>query len=182
MKELLDKLSSYNIFNYLFPGVIFAVIANKITHYSFTRPDVLSGAFLYYFIGLVISRFGSLVLEPLLKRFSFVKLEDYRDLALADKKDQKIDVLLEASNVYRTLTALCLGLLLLKVYEQIEYRLPVLRDHVIIAIVAILLVVFLFAYRKQTNYVTERIKVDQQEKTGDAPTENHGHEVMPNSQ
>ena len=25
MKDLLDKLSSYNIFNYLFPGIIFVV-------------------------------------------------------------------------------------------------------------------------------------------------------------
>ena len=35
MKEILDKLSSYNIFNYLLPGIIFVVLMGKLTHYSF---------------------------------------------------------------------------------------------------------------------------------------------------
>jgi hypothetical protein len=65
MKEILDKLSSYNLFNYLLPGIIFVVLASEITRYSFIHDDIVIGAFLYYFIGLVISRFGSLAIEPL---------------------------------------------------------------------------------------------------------------------
>ena len=72
MKEILDKLSSYNLFNYLLPGVIFVVIANKVTHYDFIQDDIVIGAFLYYFIGMVISRFGSLAIEPILKYLSFL--------------------------------------------------------------------------------------------------------------
>ena len=29
MKDLLDKLSSYNIFNYLLPGVVFVAISHR---------------------------------------------------------------------------------------------------------------------------------------------------------
>jgi hypothetical protein len=37
MKELLDKLSSYNIFNYLLPGTLFAAAAERILDYKVTQ-------------------------------------------------------------------------------------------------------------------------------------------------
>ena len=45
MKELLDKISSYNIFNYLLPGVLFAVIANKFTYYTIPLDNVIVATF-----------------------------------------------------------------------------------------------------------------------------------------
>ena len=33
MDGLLDKISSYNIFNYLLPGSLFAVVADAVTDY-----------------------------------------------------------------------------------------------------------------------------------------------------
>jgi len=64
MKEIIEKLSSYNIFNYLFPGVVFAILATKFTNLNLTFDNLFLGAFAYYFIGLVISRFGSVFIEP----------------------------------------------------------------------------------------------------------------------
>ena len=84
-KEILDKLSSYNLFNYLLPGIIFVVVASNVTHYDFIQDDIVIGVFLYYFIGLVISRFGSLVIEPILKHFSFIQFADYKDFIAASK-------------------------------------------------------------------------------------------------
>ena len=69
MKDLLEKISSYHFFNYLLPGILFAVVAQYTTVYDFLQKDIIIGAFVYYFIGLVISRVGSLLLEPILKRF-----------------------------------------------------------------------------------------------------------------
>ena len=74
MKDLIDKLSSYNIFNYLFPGVLFAALGDRLTSYSLLIDDIMVGVFIYYFIGLVISRLGSLFLEPLLKWLKIVVL------------------------------------------------------------------------------------------------------------
>jgi len=105
MKDILSKLSSYNLFNYLLPGIIFVVLATKVTHYSFIQQDILIGAFLYYFIGLVISRLGSLVIEPLLKCLLFLQFADYKDFLAASKKDEKIELLSEVNNTYRTLRA-----------------------------------------------------------------------------
>ena len=76
MKDLLDKLSSYNIFNYLLPGVVFVAISKSLTIYNFVQQDIVVGVFLYYFIGLVISRIGSIVIEPMLKWIRFVKFSD----------------------------------------------------------------------------------------------------------
>lgn len=67
MDGLLDKISSYNIFNYLLPCSIFAVVADALTSFHVLQEDIVIGLFLYYFIGLVVSRVGSLVIEPSLR-------------------------------------------------------------------------------------------------------------------
>lgn len=159
MKEILSKLSSYNLFNYLLPGIIFGVLASEVTHYSFIQQDIVIGLFLYYFIGLVVSRFGSLVIEPLLKRLSFLQFADYKDFVAASKKDEKLELLSEVNNTYRTLCSLFILLLSLKLYEQIQFRFPFLKEWDGIIIVVLLLVIFLFSYRKQTSYITKRIKI-----------------------
>ena len=60
IKEILEKISSYNIFNYLFPGILFVFIANALIGYNLIQENILIGVFLYYFIGMAISRVGSI--------------------------------------------------------------------------------------------------------------------------
>lgn len=160
MKELLDKISSYNIFNYLLPGILFAVILNKITIYSFIQNDLIVGAFVYYFIGLVISRFGSLVIEPLLKRIIFVKFAPYSDFIAATKKDAKIELLSEVNNMYRTLCSMFVLILLFLIYQSIQIVLPIMGQWNPYIVIALLLIMFLFSYRKQTDYIKKRVEVN----------------------
>lgn len=79
MKDLLDKLSSYNIFNYLLPGVLFAAFVDSLTSFHIVQKDPVIGVFLYYFLGSLVSRVGSLFVEPLLRRFHFVAFSPYAD-------------------------------------------------------------------------------------------------------
>lgn len=157
MKDLLDKLSSYNIFNYLLPGVVFVAIANSLTKYNFVQTDIVIGVFLYYFIGLVISRIGSVVIEPVLKWTGFVKFSEYRDYVDASHKDKLIEVLSEANNMYRTFLSLFLFLSLLKIYEALSERFQCLNS--LSSGIAIVgpLALFAFSYRKQTAYITKRV-------------------------
>lgn len=157
MKELLDKISSYNLFNYLFPGILFVGIAKEFTNYNFIQENDFIGAFFYYFIGMVISRFGSLFLEPILKKLSFLKFADYKNFVSASKKDDKIELFSEVNNTYRTITSMFLILLLLKTFNhfQILWSIPQSITKLILAI--IILFLFLFSYRKQTNYIKKRI-------------------------
>lgn len=158
MKDLLDKISSYNLFNYLFPGILFAVISKEFTSYSLLQDNLIVGAFIYYFIGLVVSRFGSLVIEPLLKRISFLKFANYKEFISASKKDDKLELLSEINNMYRALFSMFILLPLLKLYELIEFIFPILKYWNTYILVVLLLVLFLLSYRKQTNYITKRIK------------------------
>jgi len=161
MKDIIDKLSSYNLFNYLFPGVVFVVLADAITDYSFIQQDVILGFFLYYFVGLVISRVGSLVVEPLLKCTSFLKFADYKDYVAATKKDERVELLSEVNNTYRTLCA-CFGLLvLLKLVEILGRKFSIPQGWELFILVVTLLVIFLFSYKKQTAYVKKRVEANK---------------------
>ena len=156
MDGLLDKISSYNIFNYLLPGSLFAVIADSVTDYRLIQEDIVVGLFLYYFIGLVVSRIGSLVVEPILKAVGFVTFVAYGKFVEASKADPKIDVLSETNNMYRTLCALFL-LLLVVLFDRLAPSLPWLVDSSPYIVGVALVVMFLFAYRKQTVYIVDRV-------------------------
>ncbi len=162
MNDLLNKISSYHLFNYLLPGCLFAVIASNITHRHFVQQNVLTAFFVYYFYGLVISRVGSLVLEPLLRRVKFVRFVDYSRFVAACKKDPKIDILSESNNMYRTLCSLLVLLMLVRVYALVEVRYPSFQRWDEMILVIALLAMFLFSYRKQTNYINRRVKANQE--------------------
>ncbi|MDR1846581.1 MAG: hypothetical protein LBR17_00465 [Bacteroidales bacterium] len=157
MKELLEKLSPYDILNNLLPGILFVVLAQHTTHYIFVQSDIILGLFLYYFIGLVISRIGSLFVEWFLKKIKFVKYCEHKDFAKAQKQDKKIDMLLEINNMYRTFIAMGLLLLLLKLYEFCSLKFQFCETVTNVVLVVAILILFLFSYRKQTQYVVKQV-------------------------
>ena len=157
MSDFLGKLSTYNLFNYLFTGVLFVAMASYFTTFSFIQENLILAPFVYYFIGLVLSRIGSLIIEPILKWVKFVHFADYSHYMTASKNDPQIEILSEANNMYRTLCALFVVLIFLKIYSIAEQTYPVLHSFNIPALIAGLFLMFLFAYRKQTNYITKRI-------------------------
>ena len=154
MKDLLEKVSSYNIFNYLFPGVLVAVLGTAVSSFDLLADDIVVGVFLYYFYGLVVSRIGSLVLEPILKRVRVVQFAPYADFVAASRIDEKIDMLSEQNNVYRTLASTFLCLTLLGLADWVLARLPTLSAYRVQIAVLLLLALFIWSYRKQTNYVS----------------------------
>jgi predicted histidine transporter YuiF (NhaC family) len=59
--------------------------------------------------------------------------------------------------MYRTFCSLFLLLILLKVYERISTCLPQINKWNAEVTVIGLLILFLFSYRKQNNYITKRV-------------------------
>jgi hypothetical protein len=159
MKEILEKISSYNLFNYLLPGILFVAISNNFISFSFIHNGVIIDVFIYYFIGLIISRFGSLIIEPLLKKILFLKFSNYKDFVLASKQDAQIDIFSEVNNMYRTFCSMFILIISLKFYYLINLKFPVLGKMDTYILIFLLLLMFLFAYRKQTQYITKRINV-----------------------
>ena len=158
MNNIIEKLSSYNLFNYLLPGVVFAYLGTASVGINFVEEDLLRAVFLYYFYGLVISRIGSTLFEPLFRKFRFIKFESYPNYLAACKKDPKIELLLEASNMYRTFIALFSMIVLLKAYLFLSNCLEISHETQILFGLILLIVLFSFAYRKQTRFISNRIK------------------------
>lgn len=86
IKELSEKISSYNLFNNLLPGILFVFIITELTDFDLILDNNFIGAFFYYFVGMIISRLGSLITEPFLKWMKFVKFTDYKDYLICNSQ------------------------------------------------------------------------------------------------
>lgn len=157
MEKVIDKISTYNLFNYLLPGVLFVVLAKNFLFLDLTQGDLILDVFIYYFVGLVISRFGSLVIETLLKKVKFLKFSKHDDFISASKNDPKLEILSQENNMYRTFVAMFVLLLLSKLYFYIRTIYPFLQSYDFYILISLLLVMFLYSYRKQTAYIFKRI-------------------------
>ena len=122
MDKFIEKLEEYKIFNYLLPGIIFTYLLKYYVGIDIFQSNVIEMAFIFYFIGSVISRFGSVVIEEILKKIKFIKYSNYNDYINAVKKDDFIKKLLISNNTYRTLCAGFLLILIIKgVKELVNY-------------------------------------------------------------
>lgn len=154
MEELIKKISPYNLFNYLLPGVVFIFLMEKFLSIGIIQGNLLIDAFICYFIGLTISRFGSLVIEPFLRKIKFLKFADYKDFLEASKKDPKIDIFSQENNSYRTYCSLFFLLFTLKI---IKTFIPISMDSSFYVLVVLFFILFLCAYKKQTNYIVKKV-------------------------
>lgn len=150
MSEVLQKLSSYNIFNYLLPGVVFVILLKRYADIDLSVENVALGMFLYYFIGLVLSRIGSVLLEPTLKVTGIIKFSDYSRFIQASKLDGKIELLSEVNNTYRTIMSMIITLLTFVLLNQSATCSFVFGCLGLMGL-------FIGAYRKQSAFILKRI-------------------------
>ncbi len=158
IKALSEKISSYNLFNNLLPGILFVFIVTELTSFNLILENNFIGAFFYYFVGMIISRLSSLIIEPFLKWVKFVKYAEYKDYLIACERDNKIDLLSEGNNVYRTFIALFVAVSLTFAYDKIAIRFSIPIETTSIGVIIGLLILFLFSYRKQTAFIRKRVE------------------------
>ena len=103
MEAILSLLSTYELFNNIFPGIIFSYFLN-LQNYNIipNKIDIYEKLFLYYFIGLIISRIGSLFLEPFFLKLKIIRFADYSKFLKAEEKDNKIHMLVLVNNMYKS--------------------------------------------------------------------------------
>lgn len=181
IKIFAKKITSYNIFNNLFPGIIFCFALNQTTKFNIGSESMLENIFIYYFVGMVISRIGSLVIEKFLKKIKiknkitkkkegFLIFSNYSDYVDASENQETIKILSETNNTYRTLIALFSSLAIVKIYEIVlhDLLLTVVGENIIyILLFVILSIIFLFSYRKQTAYINKRVEKYKKENKGE---------------
>ncbi|UWR38611.1 hypothetical protein [Sulfitobacter sp. W074] len=156
MSEILNKISSYNIFNYLFPGAIFSILAERLGLLDAPH-EIIEKLIWFYFVGMVLSRLGSIAVEPLLRRISFVTYSQYQDYLLACEADPKIEVMVESSNTYRTIATAFLILLAGSAFPFVFDLSGSERDWQTVISLSILMAIFMVSFRKQAKYISQRV-------------------------
>ena len=113
---------------------------------------------------MIVSRIGSVIVEPLLKKCKFVVFANYEDYIYASKEDTMIEILSETNNLYRSILGLALTLLIVKLYLIIIKRYSYLNTFSPIIIIISIFVLFAFAYKKQTKYIKQRVEKSKNER------------------
>jgi hypothetical protein len=158
MGEFLNRLENYRILNNLLPGLLFIFACDTFGIYTFNDQSVAILAFVAYFLGMTFSRIGSLVLEKPLKLSGFVKFSSYDRYIIAEKADAKISLLMEEANTYRTIVATSLVVALAGLIKLLHTNDLIAMGTIIVVLVALIILIYLFAYRKQTKFVVKRIE------------------------
>lgn len=162
MSDFLSKLSSYNFFNYLLPGALFVFTIKHFELFLFKEQHIIVELFVYYFVGMTVSRVGSVIIEPLFKWLCVVAYAPYDDYLTAVKSDKQIEILLEQNNTYRTIVALFVCLFSLYIASWIIKFFGLPNNLIAVSFGAAILLLYILAYRKQTAYIRKRVKKQNQ--------------------
>lgn len=154
---MFDKLDAYNLIANLVPGAAL-VYALHFSGFPAPNPEKI-GAFLLtaFVVGVATNRLGSLVLDPILRRVGFLHQKDYQAFLGPEKDDAKLETLVANSGLYRTfVTAGLVYLILLAINWMLE-AIGIETNSVFIPFVALGMVIFLFAFQKEDDYIRTRM-------------------------
>jgi len=173
-KSIVEKISSYNIFNNFFPGVIFCYIVEKTTRFSIAGEEIWEMLFIYYFIGMIISRISSIFIEKILKSIKiknrklnskepFLKFAPYEQYIDASEKQPFIKTLNETNNAYRTIITVFVIAIAVKIYDWLLCDLvercgQIGNNLVFIGMSILIIALFVGSYKKQTDYIRSRVE------------------------
>lgn len=160
-EKILERISAYELLNNIIPGTIYVVLAEKLTPFKIQTGEIWSDLVLYYFIGVIIGRIGSLVIEKFLKWRKKLNFAPYPDYVQAEQKDKMVRELSTINNMYRTYTAVAFCLLLTVIFSFVWgliRGLDLSKPAVIVVGCLILMVIFGKSYIKQSDYVAGRVK------------------------
>lgn len=158
MNELLNKLSEYHFVQSLVPGMIFTYCSKMFYEINFLTDKPIYDFCVILIIGLIISRIGSIIVEPLLKKIKILNFCNYSDYIKASQNDSTIEKLSETNNLYRVIIATFFILIVEKFYFILSEKIVWLADWSYLLLSVLLIVLFVFSYRKQTNFINQRIK------------------------
>ena len=160
MEKLIERISVYEILNNIIPGTIYVILVEKMTFFRIRTNNIWLDIVLYYFIGLIIGRVGSLVIERFLKRIKWVQFSPYSEYVKAEQKDFRVREMTTINNMYRTYASVALCFLFTEVCSQIWTITQGMNWKGLVAryvLGIVLLVLFIISYFKQTKYVYDRV-------------------------
>lgn len=166
LQQLIDKISQYSFLTNILPGAILMITLKYIVGYDFIIEEnwFLTGV-MFYFSGIICNRFSSLLIKPLLEALHIVRPLPYKDYINGEKKDTKILTLNTDNNAYRAYIAVFCILLLAYLYKHLLCRMNFFIDYQWPIVIVLLMLLFVFSYRKQTKYIKDRIEAVSEKDT-----------------
>lgn len=153
LKSLSEKLSAYQLFNFIYPGAVFLGILS----YKGVPLGMLKEIWWFllasYFLGMTISRFGSIVIESICLKFGWIEKYDIKRYADNIAKNSFTAILLELTNIYRTI---CLMGILLFLCTIFKYQ----QDDkcCMLFIEGLFVLLFGVSFVKQHHYLEDKLK------------------------
>lgn len=160
MNSILEKLNSYQILTNLLPGAFFGLGIRFFLGLELPTKNIGEDVIVYYFMGLIIGRIGSLVVEPALKKIGILKYAPYKEFVSASKADPKIDTLSETNNFFRSLLTCSILFPVVDRLRVFALSCPWFFNNWKWLLLILVIVIFLFAYKKQTDYVRNRVRAN----------------------
>lgn len=158
MEKMIEKISSYHIVNNLIPGYLFLIINQHFFKINLINENIIYSLFEAYFVGIVISRFSSLVIEKTINKIWKLNKVPYDRYIVANSRDEKIEILSQDCNMYRSLCALMIIELVIKVALYFNILNIINKDVLIIFMIIMLIILFTASYIKQSKYILARLK------------------------
>ena len=158
VKELLGKFTRYDWFTTLIPGVFCMAVGVRFGIFNFVSNSLLERFGMVFFLGLISSRIGASMIEPIfkIKRFKlWGKYEDYMNFRTMDEKGA--DMLVMNANWFRSLMGMVILLLAISlvnyVWEKFGWGSVSKRWASLLG----LLILFGDSYRRQLGFMFDRI-------------------------
>ena len=158
MEKLIERISNYHIVNTLIPGFIFTYLSKQLLSVDFYSEKILYNFFIFYMLGIICNRIGSIIIEPFFKLIHIVKFAPYEEYVKAELKNPKIESLNTDNNFYRTICATILFIIGEKLYIYLIAICPFIASYKNEIIIFLVLTLFTFSYHKQTSYIKKRVE------------------------
>lgn len=163
LAQIVEKISSYNIVNNLYPGILFVYVLKIMLGTNLLSDNWLENLIVFYFVGMVLSRTGSIIIEPVMKKIKIIKYVPYQDYVKASSIDPIVDTLSETNNTYRTLLSTFICAFVYKLGTSInevclKNKIIFLQENKDWILLTLLILLFVFSYVKQTSYVRKRVE------------------------
>lgn len=157
---ILEKISSYNILNYFLPGSLLCIILKYFGIVNILIGTDIENIFICYFVGMVVSRIGSILIEGVLKKTKFLDFVPYDKFIEAEQKDVKgkVTILGGINNSFRSYTAVFFIVLMLKFFKHLHFINYSSTDCFQIFLLVALFILFVVSYKKQTDFVRKRVE------------------------
>ena len=107
-------------------------------------------------MGFVINRIGSLIVKLILEKLKFIQEASYHGYLKAVKVDAKLDILSETNNYFRLTLTCFIFLTIVGLMRILIANISWIDKVWKVFMMAFLIVLFLFSYRKQTDIVKRR--------------------------